>query len=461
MEFSSLIFLFIFLPLFFLCYFIVKKRNLRNLVILLFSIAFYAWGGETFLFLVILSVIVNYYLAILISKEKHKKLYLILSIIFDLGILGIFKYTDFFISSTNTLFHTSIPLQHIILPIGISFYTFQILSYVIDVYTKNVSVQKNILTLGCYILAFPQLIAGPIVRYKTVEKELEARKENKEDIAYGIRRFIKGLGKKVLIANNVGLVATTIFSYEPTTYGLVGAWLGMLSYTLQIYYDFSGYSDMAIGIGRILGFKYLANFNFPYIANSVTDFWRRWHISLSSFFRDYVYIPLGGNRVKKGRFIFNILVVWALTGLWHGAAWNFVLWGLYYGLILLIEKLFLTKYLEKTPIFLRHIYTLLIVIIGWVFFRSESITEIGNILKSMIGLNGLGNLSLYAYSGLLTVNAILAIVLGIIFAMPLEKLAKFLNKKPILKDSLLLIILILAIMEIAIGTYNPFIYFRF
>ena len=461
MEFSSLIFLCIFLPLFFICYFVVKKRNIRNLVILLFSIAFYAWGGETFLFLVILSVIVNYYLAILISREKHKKVYLILSIIFDLGILGVFKYTDFFISSTNSLFHTSIPLQHIVLPIGISFYTFQILSYVIDVYTGNVKVQKNILTLGCYILAFPQLIAGPIVRYKTVEKELETRKENKEDIAYGIRRFIKGLGKKVLIANNVGLIATTIFSYESATYGLVGAWLGMIAYTLQIYYDFSGYSDMAIGIGRILGFKYLENFNFPYIANSVTDFWRRWHISLSSFFRDYVYIPLGGNRVKKGRFIFNILVVWGLTGLWHGASWNFVLWGLYYGVILLIEKLFLTKYLEKMPVFLRHIYTLLIVIVGWVFFRSESISEIGNILKSMIGLNGLGNLSLYAYAGLLTVNVLLAIILGIIFAMPLEKFNNFLNKKPFLKDTLLLVILILAIMEIAIGTYNPFIYFRF
>ena len=459
MEFSSLIFLCLFLPLFFLCYFIVKKRKSRNLVILLFSLAFYAWGGETFLFLVILSIIVNYFLAILISKKKHKKLYLILSLIFDLGILGIFKYTDFVIGTVNTIFKSTIPFQNIVLPIGISFYTFQILSYVIDVYTGKVKVQKNILTLSCYIMAFPQLIAGPIVRYQTVEKELENRKESLEETSYGIERFIKGLGKKVLIANNVGLMAKTIFSYDVGTFGLIGAWIGMIAYTLQIYYDFSGYSDMAIGIGRILGFKYLENFNFPYIADSITDFWRRWHISLSSFFRDYVYIPLGGNRVSKGRFIFNILVVWALTGLWHGASWNFCLWGIYYGLILLLEKLFLKKYLDKTPRLIRHLYTLLIVIIGWVFFRSESLEEILNILKAMIGCYGLGNLSLYAYSGLLTINVIISIILGIVLAIPIK--FNYLKKHPYLKYSLLLIIFILAIMEIAIGTYNPFIYFRF
>ena len=463
MEFSSLIFIFAFLPAFFLTYFIFKKREARNIILLVFSIIFYAWGGEYFLFLVLLSIIINYYLAIFISKKKHSKLYLLIAIIFDLGVLAIFKYTDFLISTTNTLFSLNIPLTNIILPVGISFYTFQILSYVIDVYRNEVKVQKNILNLACYIMAFPQLIAGPIVRYKTIEDELTNRKETEELTDYGIKRFIQGLAKKVLIANNVGLIATTIFAQDASTYGFVGAWLGMISYTLQIYFDFSGYSDMAIGIGRILGFKFLENFDYPYISKSITEFWRRWHMSLSSFFRDYVYIPLGGNRVPKWRFLLNILIVWSLTGLWHGASWNFVAWGLYYGIILLIEKLFLNKYLKKTPSIINHLYTMLIVIIGWVFFRSINISEAITILKSMIGLYGIGNINLYAYSGLLTINSILAIIIGLLASTTIIKKVyiKLEKKYYYLATIILLGIFILSVLEIAIGTYNPFIYFRF
>ncbi len=458
MEFTSLIFLFIFFPLFLLTYFVCKKRSIRNIVLFIFSLFFYAWGEPIYVFLVLFSIFVNYILTKLIAKNKNKFTF-ILTLIFDIGILVIFKYVPFIVTSINSLLRINLPVPNIILPIGISFYTFQMLSYVIDVYRGKVKVQKNIIYLGCYIIAFPQLIAGPIVRYATIEDELDNRQENMDDFTIGVRRFIVGLVKKILIANVMGLIATEILSQNASVYGFVGSWVAIICYSFQILFDFSGYSDMAIGIGRMLGFHYLENFDYPYIAQSITDFWHRWHISLSTFFRDYVYIPLGGNRVKMPRFILNILIVWGLTGLWHGASVNFILWGLYYGVILLIEKLFLKKYLDKLPRIFRHIYTLVIIMFGWVLFRSLTFNEITNIFSSMFMANGLGNLNLFGYINFFNFSTILAFILIIIFVMPIDKKIK--EKYPVVSDILLIILFILAIMEIIIGSYNPFIYFRF
>jgi len=459
MVFSSLIFLFLFIPAFLVTYFVFKKRNIRNYVLLLFSVFFYAWGEPIYILLIILSTLANYYFAILIDKEKNKKLYLILALIFNIGLIVVFKYNSFFIDIFNNIFNTNIILSKIPLPIGISFFTFQILSYVIDVYQKKVKVQKNVLFLGTYIVAFPQLIAGPIVRYETVEKELIDRKENLEDFAIGIRRFIKGLGKKVLIANTVGMVATAIFSETPLVYGLLGSWIGIIAYAIQIYFDFSGYSDMAIGMGKMLGFNYLENFNFPYIAKSVADFWRRWHISLSTFFRDYVYIPLGGNKVGKLKWIRNVLIVWTITGLWHGANYNFVLWGLYFAILLILEKLFLQKLLDKIPKIFSHIYLIIIILFSWAIFRSENLLEVFNTIKSMLGFNGIGNLQLYYYTGIINIKTILFFILGILLSTPILEKAKI--KNIYIKDTILLVIFILSIIAILTSSYNPFIYFRF
>lgn len=458
MEFTSIIFLFLFFPLFLLTYFIFKKRKIRNIILFLFSLFFYAWGEPIYVFLVLLSILINYYLTKLIAKNRNKKIF-IFTIIFDVLILIIFKYIPFLVESFNALTHLNLRIPNIVLPIGISFYTFQMLSYVIDVYKEKVKVQNNIIYLGCYIIAFPQLIAGPIVRYSTIENELDNRHETLENFTIGVRRFMVGLIKKVMIANVLGLISTEIFSQSALVYGFLGSWLGMIFYSLQILFDFSGYSDMAIGIGKMLGFNYLENFDYPYIAQSITDFWHRWHISLSSFFKDYIYIPLGGNRVKKGRFILNILIVWGLTGLWHGASINFLLWGLYYGILLLIEKLFIGKYLKKMPKVIRHIYALVIIIFGWVLFRSLTFNEIADITKSMLGINGLGNINFLHYINTFNLSSIIALILSVLLATTLgQKLGK---KYPIMRDILIIIFFILAIFEIIIGSYNPFIYFRF
>lgn len=467
MTFSSLIFIFVFLPLFILSYFIIKNRKYRNFIILIFSLAFYAWGEPLYIVLMLFSITINYVFALFIDKstQKKRKVFLILGIFINLLLLGIFKYTDFIIDNINLLLNTSINNVNIPLPIGISFYTFQALSYVIDVYWKKVKVQKSIFNLGCYITFFPQLIAGPIVRYETIEKELSDREENVQDFAYGIRRFIKGLGKKVLIADNVGYIATSILSLEAYNYGFIGALIGITAYALQIYFDFSGYSDMAIGLGRMFGFKFLENFNYPYIATSITDFWRRWHISLSSFFKDYVYIPLGGNRVKKGRFIFNVMVVWTLTGLWHGANFNFMLWGMYYGILLLLEKLFLNKYLEKIPKVFRHLYAIIIILVGWGIFRATSFNDVKDLLQSLTFINGLGNFNMFTYTGVISIKYILFFILGLLYATPLmEKLfAKVKNTKYgyYVMDIGYILIFILSIIFIIVGSYSPFIYFRF
>lgn len=466
MEFSSLIFLFVFFPIFIFSYFIFKNRAYRNFVLLIFSLLFYAWGEPIYIFLMLLSIIVNYFLAILIDQySKKAKILLLISIIFNVGLLIIFKYTNFFIDGFNWLFNAHISKQNIALPIGISFYTFQILSYVIDVYRKNVKVQKNIFYLGCYITAFPQLIAGPIVKYSTIDKELTDRCENIEDISSGIRLFVKGLAKKVIIANNVGFITDSILPLGATSYGFIGALVAMIAYTLQIYFDFSGYSDMAIGMGRILGFHFDINFNYPYISKSITEFWRRWHISLSSWFKEYVYIPLGGNRVGKLRLIINILIVWALTGLWHGASFNFLLWGLYYGIILLLEKLVLNKVLDKMPSIVKHIYVLFIVVIGWTIFRNENFNDLKEVFGSLIGLYGLGNMKIFTFTQCLSFRHIVAIVLGIIFSTPIlntinNKLCSY-KYGSWIRDTVIIVVFIICIINLVSGSYNPFIYFRF
>lgn len=469
MVFSSLVFIFVFLPLFLLVYFIFPNRMFRNLILLGGSVFFYAWGEPLFVFMMLGSIMVNYFGATIIEhfreEAKKSKIVFIATLVFNIGILGFFKYSDFIIDNLNNLLNLELRSLNVPLPIGISFITFQILSYLIDVYWGNVKVQRNPMYLGAYILAFPQLVAGPIVRYGTIEDELGNRKENLSDFSSGTRRFIIGLGKKVLIANNVALVCDSILAQSPEFYGMLGAWVAIIAYSLQIYFDFSGYSDMAIGIGRMIGFHYLENFNYPYIAKSVTEFWRRWHISLSTFFRDYIYIPLGGNRLSRGKWVRNIFIVWLLTGLWHGASWNYILWGLFYGVILLLERTLLRNFLERIPNFLQHAYTLLVIILGWVLFRFEDISIIPGFLASLVGSNGTGSLNILIYTQVLQFKYILAFALGIVFSTPiLKNIYRKYNENAtfsILSDLGLLIVLLLSINFLVIGTYNPFIYFKF
>ena len=466
MIFSSIPFLFFFFPIFLLIYYLVPFRY-KNIILLIFSLVFYAWGEPIYILLMIFSSVVDYMNGIMIEKywndSKRKKIFMILSIIVNLSLLGFFKYADFLISSINGFFNTSLPLLKLGLPIGISFFTFQTMSYSIDVYRGEVKAEKNFFTFMTYVSMFPQLIAGPIVRYETVSKELYEREINFKHFSNGLLRFMQGLFKKVLIANNVGY----LWSVMSTTQNLsvMGAWLGIIAFTFQIYFDFSGYSDMAIGMGKMLGFNYLENFNYPYIAKSITDFWRRWHISLSSWFRDYVYIPLGGSRVKKIINIRNILIVWMLTGLWHGASWNFVLWGAYYGVLLILEKFVLKKYIDKLPGFLKHLYTIILILIGWLIFAFEDMTLLINYFKTMIGLNGkfIDSTFIYYFT-----NHFIILVIATIFSMPVMKMIeKFLkNKKyPWFKFSITMIIyvilLIITIAYLVSDTYNPFLYFRF
>ena len=451
MVFSSIIFLFMFLPLFLLCYFIPNKVKTKNIVLLIFSLFFYAWGEPFYFFLMLFMIIVNYFLAIKMDEKKSKKI-LVFLVIFNLLSLFSFKYLNFFIDNFNVLFNTSIKSIKLTLPIGISFYTFQILSYVVDVYMGKVKVQKSFINLACFISAFPQLIAGPIVRYSDIEKEIVNRKTNLNDFYDGLRKFIIGLSKKVLIANNVSFICDSIFNNGVISTGFIGIVIAIISYTLEIYFDFSGYSDMAIGLGRICGFHYNENFNMPYLATSITDFWRRWHISLSSFFRDYIYIPLGGNRVNKTKFIRNVLIVWMLTGLWHGDDWNFILWGLYYGIILLIEKFFFKGKKSK----LYRFITIIVICIGWLIFRETDFNDLLISFKALFGGYGLGSINCLYYLGILSFRYIVAFVLGILFSFTNIRIK---NEKII--DILLIIMFILSVISIVVSSYNPFIYFRF
>ena len=466
MVFSSAIFVFLFLPLVLLCYFL-SPRKLKNYVLLFFSLVFYIFGGPKFLLVLLAVVLIDYVGAILIHKTNKKKLFLILTITCNILVLVYFKYTGFFLENVNSIFGLKITIPKIVLPIGISFYTFQAMSYVIDVYRNKVKLQKNFLTLLLYVSLFPQLVAGPIVRYETIEDELNNRKETFNDISEGIKRFILGLAKKVIIANQMGLLADTIFGLNELSTPV--AILGGIAYMFQIYFDFSAYSDMAIGLGRIFGFKFLENFNFPYISKSITEFWRRWHISLSTWFRDYIYIPLGGNRKGIKRQIINMLIVWLLTGFWHGAEWNFVLWGLYYFIYLVLEKFVLNKFLDKLPNFLRHVYAIVIIYFGWIIFRCDSMELLKHYFNALFSFN----FSAMSFNEILIYleSYYVYFILAIIFSTPVyyklvEKISSVKNKKLKLVLNIihylgLIVIFIITIMFLAYSSYNPFIYFRF
>lgn len=458
MVFSSLIFLFLFLPTFLLCYFIPKKRKTKNIVLLIFSLLFYGYGEPIYVLLMILSIIVNYFIVLWMDKSSKPKRWLIIDLVFNLGLLFFFKYTNFFLDNINNLFNLNIKFLSISLPIGISFYTFQILTYVIDVYKSKVPVQKSIINLGCYISAFPQLIAGPIVRYETVNKELNDRCEDIEGFATGIRRFIIGLFKKCVIANEMAYVADTLFGSSIASLGTIGMIVGGVAFTFQIYFDFSGYSDMAIGLGKMLGFNYLENFNYPYVARTITDFWRRWHISLSTFFRDYVYIPLGGNRCKRVRHIFNLFVVWALTGLWHGASWNFVFWGLFYFILLVLEK-FIFKKIDKLPAFLGHLYTFSLVTFGFIIFYFTDTNTLIEAIKTLFGAHGLGNMMIFTHYQIFKLKTIVIFVLSAFASTPIFK--PIFDKKNKFSDIYIIVLFIISIISILASSYNPFIYFRF
>ena len=387
MVFSSIPFLFRFLPVFMILYFVAPRR-MRNIILFLGSLIFYAWGEPVYVLLMLFSTFSDYLHGCLIGACKNRNVargLLISSIVINLGILGFFKYSDFLIGTVNQLLGCNIPLLNLPLPIGISFYTFQTMSYTIDCYRGEVKIQKNILDFGVYVVMFPQLIAGPIVKYRDVQEQLHERKTDIADINYGCRRFIVGLAKKVLLANNLGLLWTEISGAGPETTTVLGAWLGVLAFAFQIYFDFSGYSDMAIGLGAILGFHFPENFNYPYMAASITDFWRRWHISLSSWFKEYVYVPLGGNRRGLPRQLLNILIVWMLTGIWHGAGWNFLLWGLWFALWLILEKLVLLRIFKALPRMVGRLYTWLIVLVSWVLFAVESGSGAFAYLRIMFG----------------------------------------------------------------------------
>lgn len=466
MVFSSTIFLCVYLPLVLLEYYICPKKG-RNLFLLIVSLVFYAWGEPKYVFLMIFSILVNYIFGRLMDKnrgrQKRMKLLLVLSVVIDLGLLSVFKYTDFIITNVNAIFGSSFDLLNIALPIGISFYTFQAMSYTIDVYRNDVRVQKNLIDFGMYITMFPQLIAGPIVRYADVQDQLAERSVTTADFSEGVMRFVVGLGKKVLLANQMGAVWSEIYALGGDVSALM-AWTGAIAYTFQIYFDFSGYSDMAIGLGRMFGFKFPENFRYPYQSVSITDFWRRWHITLSTWFKEYLYIPLGGNRCGLARQALNLLIVWSLTGFWHGAGWNFVMWGLYYFVILFIEKLFLLKALDKLPKLFRHVYALLLIVIGWVIFASDDVSVLLPYLGSMFGANGaVGGMDVYT----LFTKAVLLIICCVASTELPKRLflsaTGAMNEKAAFTIKSVMTIALLALsMILLIGdSYNPFLYFRF
>ena len=455
MVFSNLIFLYLFLPLCLAAYFLCRSVPAKNAVLIVFSLIFYAWGEPVYLFLMIAAAAVNWGFGLLIEK-RHKRVFLVLALVLDLGCLAVFKYTGFVVENLNALFGASIPVPVIALPIGISFYTFQALSYTVDVWRGDVPAQRSFAKFLLYISLFPQLIAGPIVRYSDIEAELHTRRFCLEDIGTGARRFTVGLGKKVLLANVLGELVSSAGNAT-----VLGAWLGAVGYLLQIYFDFSGYSDMAIGLGRMFGFTFPENFDYPYLARSVTDFWRRWHQTLGQWFRDYVYIPLGGSRTTRAKWIRNVAVVWLLTGLWHGAAWNFVLWGGYFGLLLLAERLWLGRLLARAPAAVQHALLLLLVTLGFVLFRAESLQACGQTLRAMFGGAPLWDAdALYALRSFAGV-----LVLGAVGATRLPKrLWKRLEPHPVsaaLGPVLTGLLLLAATAALVDGSFNPFLYFRF
>lgn len=444
----------------------ITPRRFRNLTLFIVDLVFYAWGEPWLVILMLFSILLNYTAGILIGINREKKglarFIFILSVILNLGLLGFFKYAGFIGETLNMVMpFLNIPILEIALPIGISFYTFQTMSYTIDVYKNTVKVQKNIITFGTYVSLFPQLIAGPIVRYEDVAEQLMHRKETLQGFTDGVKLFLIGLSKKVLLANEMGNLWDAVRD-SGTQSGALGSWVGIIAYTFQIYFDFCGYSEMAMGLGKMFGFDFLKNFNYPYISKSVTEFWRRWHISLGTWFREYVYIPLGGNRKGLSRQIINIAVVWFLTGLWHGASWNFILWGLYFGVLLMIEKLFMLKVLKKAPAIISHIYSIIIILFGWVLFYFENLNEMGIFLARMFGSDG------FMMSGDISVKIISYIPLLIVAAITstplISKLYHKIKSKPILyviDNAGCVLALLLCTAALVSSDYNPFLYYKF
>lgn len=468
MLFSSIVFLFTFLPAVMILYYLLPVR-FRNVILLLASLVFYAWGEPVYLFLMLLSILFNYFSGLDIARnlqdKRAAKRSLVFNLIINLAVLGFFKYEGFVLDTLNGILPVHISYHALPLPIGISFYTFQILSYIIDVYRGNVKVQTNLPNFALYVTMFPQLIAGPIVQYADVDEQLASREVSWTKFGEGSMYFIRGLAKKVLLANTSGMIFTEVSGLAKGNIAVMTAWLGAFAYMFQIYFDFSGYSDMAIGLGKMFGFEFNMNFNYPYVSKSITEFWRRWHISLSSWFRDYVYIPLGGNRVSKIKHIRNLLIVWFLTGLWHGAAWNFVAWGLYYGVILIIEKYLLSPVLDRLPDIVRHIYSIVLVVIGWVLFFSSSFGQAADYIRVMFGAGAHGfadRESMY----LLTSNLILWLIL-IFGSTPLVhfRYEHMLRTKKwnttIINSVVYAALFIVCIAYLVTETYNPFLYFRF
>ncbi|MDO4942484.1 MAG: MBOAT family O-acyltransferase [Lachnospiraceae bacterium] len=473
MVFSSLLFLFRFLPAILLVYYMVPRR-FRNLVLLLFSLVFYAWGEPVYIILMLASILISYTGGILVDrfkqaeKMKAARVTMIVSCSASLSLLAFFKYAGFAVETVNSLFGAGINKLHIALPIGISFYTFQTLSYIIDVYRGEAAVQKNLISFGTYVTMFPQLIAGPIVQYKTIDTQLRSRTETAEQFAKGIHRFMIGLGKKVLIANNAGELWNTIQALPDSEVPMLTAWMGLAAYTFQIYFDFSAYSDMAIGLGHMFGFRFLENFNYPYISKSITEFWRKWHISLGTWFREYVYIPLGGNRVNRWRHVCNILIVWLLTGIWHGASRNFLIWGFYYGMLLLAEKFIFGKYLKKLPALLQHLYCMFFVMLGWNVFVFDNMGQGIRFLKSLFGLYGQGLWN--RETVYLLYNNLALLIVCILGSTQLsQKIGIWFSKKLAGKEMALLVVkngfyigvFLLSVAWLVDATFNPFLYFRF
>lgn len=464
MVFSSLVFMFAYLPITLLAYYLVPRQG-RNIFLFIVNLIFYGWGEPKLVLLMVFNIFFNYIGGWLVDKyradAKKKKLFLILTCVLDIGILAVFKYTGMITETLNMLPFLNIPELQISLPIGISFYTFQTMSYVIDVYRDDAPVSKNFINFGTYVALFPQLIAGPIVRYRDIAEQLVNRRETLEMFTKGVKLFMVGLAKKVIIANTMGTLTTNIFATTDEN-GVVGTWVGMIAYTFQIYFDFSGYSDMACGLGNMMGFEFLKNFNYPYIAKSITDFWRRWHISLSTWFKEYVYIPLGGNRKGVKRQILNLLIVWGLTGLWHGAAYNFVLWGLYYGLLLILEKFVLKKFLDRLPSFVQHIYTLFIVIIGWGLFY---FTDVGQLGEFMVDLFNFGNGICGNQAFNLIMSNLPMLIIAAVASTPLAAMLynRFEHTRFMWIPETLYCMGVLAVSTASLvnQSYNPFLYFRF
>lgn len=472
MVFSNLFFIYLFLPLNLILYYAVPNKTWKNVVLLLFSLFFYSWGEPVWVFLLMLTAFLDYTWAKCIEyfhltgQHRRKKMALIASLVFDLGMLGVFKYSGFVVENINLLTGLSLPVPQIALPIGISFYTFQTISYLLDVYRGQVAAQKRYYKYLMYLSSYHQLVAGPIVRYSDVAAEIENRTVSAQDFSEGITRFCLGLSKKVVVANVAGSLAGNYLDADLVSLSVAGAWFGVLLYTLQIYYDFSAYSDMAIGLGRMFGFHYHQNFNYPYIAKSVTEFWRRWHISLSSFFRDYVYIPLGG---KYRHQIFNICVVWFLTGLWHGASWNFILWGVFYGALLIVEKLGLLKVLEKIPSVFSHLYLLFLTLIGWTIFYTTDLGKLGGYFGVMFGLSG--NALSDPQLSITFMNNLFWLIAAVLFCMPITQLVKRWAQAQrsegvragiSIVNAIMNVMLLFVCTAMLVGdSYNPFLYFRF